>query len=124
MRRAASVARSLVPGFTMSEEWNTRRTVCSALLATAMVLALAVPVVAYQEEGGYENCGDYIGYTHAYFSIDGLLFGPGASVGVYYDYSSGWHSAEENGDYSGDWFARGYPSLDFPNTYAGCRPYG
>jgi hypothetical protein len=49
MSSAQSVARGLVPGLITSEEWKMRRTVCGALLATAMVLALAVPVVAYQK---------------------------------------------------------------------------
>jgi hypothetical protein len=89
-----------------------------------MSIVLTTAALAYVETGGYKNCGELIAYTHARFSVDGFLRGPGAPVAVYFDYASGWHVDEANGVYAGDWFARGYNSLDLSQTYAACRNYG
>lgn len=96
----------------------------TVILAIVLSLVLAVPVLAYQEAGGFKNCGGFIAYTYARFNVDGLLRGPGSGTAVYFDYSSGWHANEVNGVYSGDWFARGYNVLDFSQTGARCRNYG
>lgn len=101
-----------------------RRLIVSTVLSLAMVVISAMPALAYVEEGGYKNCGNYIAYTHARFTIDAWIRGPGSPVIVFHDYVSGWHTDEENGGYSGNWLARGEPSLDLANTYAACRPYG
>lgn len=85
-----------------------------------------MPVVAYQEEGGTKNCGEFIGYTHARFNWDGWTRGPGDPFIIFWNYAanSGWHVQEDNGTYSGGWLGRGDPTLDFPGTFAGCRNFG
>ena len=101
-----------------------RNAALSLILAGLVTLVLAVPAFAYIQEGGTKNCGNFIAYVHARFSIDGETYPPGDSFLIFWNYASGWHTVEDNGGYSGDWFARGYNQLDTANTWVACRNYG
>lgn len=94
------------------------------VLAVVLSLLLAVPAMAYVEEGGTKNCGEWIAYTHARFTIDGWTLGPGDSVLLFWNFAAGWHTVEDNGQYSGWWLGRGVTDLDLANTWAGCRNFG
>ena len=110
----------------MSDHSHSRRRLLAVCSAVVLALAVVTPVAAYQEEGGYKNCGEFIAYTHARFNTDGLTQGPGETTYVSWDYAagSGWHVQDNNGLYSGNWMARGIEYLDFGVTAALCRNYG
>lgn len=104
---------------------NIRRSgFASVVLAGFLSLVLALPVFAWQAEGGTRNCGALIGYVHARYNDIASLTGPGGPTYRYYEDDNAWHTREVNGSYSGDWMAIGDPYLDLPATYAGCRNYG
>lgn len=110
----------------VSNHPHSRRSLHAVGCAIVLAIAIAAPAVAYQEEGGFKNCGSFVAYTHAKFNTDGLTQGPGKSTYVLWDYAagSGWHIADNNGLYSGNWMARGIEFLDFGVTAALCRNYG
>ncbi|MBI2762428.1 MAG: hypothetical protein HYX54_01540 [Chloroflexi bacterium] len=101
-----------------------RRGLTGVVLAGFLSLVLALPVFAWQAEGGTLNCGQFIGYVHARYNDIASLTGPGGTTGYYGLDNGTWQVSERNGSYSGDWMAIGDPNLDLPATYAGCRNYG
>lgn len=104
---------------------NIRRSgFASVFLAGFLSLVLALPVFAWQAEGGTRNCGALIGYVHARYDDIAILQGPGGTSGSYGLGNGTWQVSERNGSYSGDWLAIGDPYLDLGATYAGCRNYG
>lgn len=101
-----------------------RRGLSSLILAAVLSLALALPAMAWQAEGGTKNCGELIGYVHGRYNDVAALQGPDGTTGYYGLDNGSWQGSERNGSYSGDWLALGDPYLDLPNTWAACRNYG
>lgn len=95
------------------------------VLVFALLLVLALPALGYQEEGGTAACGTGVAYVHATFNDDGRLKAPYVPE-VHYVYTDGnYHTKEKTGDsYSGPWYARGDPVLNFSQTYQRCRNFG
>ena len=94
-------------------------------LAIVLVAALAGPVAAGGAEWGTKNCGSFIGYVHFRYNDTSLSFGPGDATGTFFnDNDNLWHTRENNGSYSGDWYADGDPNFDPVNTWAACRNFG
>lgn len=96
----------------------------SLVVASALSLVLALPVLAWQAEGGTKNCGLFIGYVHGRYNDTAALTGPGGTTGYYVPNDGLWHIQERNGSYSGAWDALGDPELDQAGTYPACRKYG
>lgn len=100
-----------------------RTGILSTAVAMLLGLVLAAPVFAdWQAEGGTKGCASLLGYVHGVYNDRAALQGPGGTTGYYYPDDNQWHTQERNGAYGGgDWLAMGEPSLNFSQTYAGCR---
>jgi len=84
-----------------------RREIASVVLAGFLSFVLAVPVFAWQAEGGTLNCGQFVSYTHARYNDIAAIQGPGGPTSYYNDDDNLWHTREVTGSYSGDWLAVG-----------------
>ena len=109
----------------MGHERAAGRGLASLVLAVVLSLLIAVPALAWVGEGGTKNCGSYIAYVHGRYNDIADMTAPGSSITWLHRENDGlWHSHEHDGNYSGAWEVIADPSLDFANTYAGCRNYG
>lgn len=95
----------------------------SVAAAVLLSLVLAVPVLAWQSEGGNKYCEpELLGYVHGVYNDIAALTGPGGTTGYYLPDDGQWHTQERYGAYGGgDWLALGDPYLNLYQTYAGCR---
>lgn len=105
----------------------TRRSLAGSILAATLTLLFAVPVFAWQGEGGTNYCTDpLLGYVQfRYYDIANVLPPGSGTLYLYRDDDNAWHLRERNGESGGGyWEVLGEPYLDLANTYPGCRNYG
>lgn len=101
-----------------------RQVAVGALASAALIVALSAPVSAGVTKSGTKYCA-LLPYSHSYSTGFTEHFPPGNGYGAF---SNGtiWTVRERNSSSGngGFWFVETNGSLNDPNTWAGCRPYG